>query len=170
MYLCLQLKGYACKNLIMCLITLNGFLRLSFQGVSNLSGRWPQEALIGEQRSEAENGEKPQLVCSWAPKGPATGDPRRGEACSELSFLRCRGAGAFIGPLLLCASGLRLLPVSVSSGTFSLQCPGREDSSNQKRLLVQHSLLKLEGVKLTYTRMVRWAGYQQHPCNGILSL
>lgn len=125
---------------------------------SNLFGRWSQEALMGEQRSEAEKGEKPQLVCSWAPEGPVTGDPRRGEACSELSFPRRRGAGAFIGPVLPSASGLRLLPVSVSSGTSSLQCPGREDSSNQKRLSVQHSLLQLEGVKLTYTRMIRVQG------------
>ena len=79
-----------------------------------------------------------------------------------------------IGPPLPSASRFTLLPVSISSGTSSLQCPGREDSSDQKRLLVQHSLLQLEGVKLTYRRMVRvqgmWAGYQQHPCNGILSL
>lgn len=154
---------YACKNVITFQTTLNGFLRLSFQGVSSLLERWSQEVLIGEQGSETENGRKTQPVCYWAPGGPSHWrTPRQWETCLRVDSSKVRGSWD-ICPLLLSANGLRLLPESVSSGASSLQCPGRQGSRDQKRLLVWQSLLQLEGVELTYTRMVSlegvWAGY-----------
>lgn len=48
-HLCLNVC--ACKNMITCHITLNGFLRLSFMEGSSLHEKRSQEALVGQEEN-----------------------------------------------------------------------------------------------------------------------